>query len=88
MYKPKSEFYLLNSFLELGGISREEILLKLKETAKKRLFKQGFCTENNNYSDNTSKVDLSMDDDKVSWDDSWDEEISDEIDTKTGVTLK
>lgn len=41
MYKPQGEFYSLVNFLEKGGISREELLTQLRNTAVERAIKQG-----------------------------------------------
>ena len=41
MYKPRSEFYNLLDFLEKGGIGREELLSKLRDTAYDRAVAQG-----------------------------------------------
>ena len=48
MYKPQREFYSLVSFLESGGISREELLNQLKMTAVERAIKQGLPIKQSN----------------------------------------
>ena len=42
MYKPESDVAELKDYLENGGISRQEILNYLKETACQRMKEQGF----------------------------------------------